>query len=500
MSTENIVNNEESKGLNPEIVIRFIKCNIVKIFIYAAITLIVCFLIGIFIYFIAPSRNYFSQRIELTLPIEGNVFRYPNGKAFNYTDITSPAVLKKVYKNNNLDNILPYSEFAELIGIGAYSTKRALLDADFSSKLSKRNLSATDIKNIEIEYNDSLQRLRHNTYDVMMLQGKIPAKTAVKVLNEIPQAWFEVFRVQESQNLPMTSIDEALVKQLKTKLDISYLIAIDQFGSYLYQLQRLNEYLGKLVNNRRISLPTGEYYEDINTMLHNLRIYNLGLLTQTILNSKELRGELDITYLQSRIYNLELTVNKLKMEQTNLFKSFEMVQVKGGSINVQAGKEPTEATAINFDSSIFGQLAELYNRDATNAIRREIAEQNITLGQELAQQESSLVKYQNMLKAIQSSATTQGSREKFVVMFNQMLDEAQVLSSKINMLKQMLIGEYYLSTTFYSNIGDSCMIKDHLVSPKKLGVVLLAVWVLLNALYVAILVSKDYSKAINRKN
>lgn len=492
--------NEENNGLNPEIIFNFIKCNIARIFIFAITTLIICLLIGMLLYFIAPNRNYFSQRIELTLPGDGNKLLYPSDKIFNYNDIISPAVLKKVYKNNNLEEILPYNDFIELVGINSYSPKRALLDADFASKLSKRNLSATDIKNIEVEYNDSLQKIKNNAYDIIMLQGKIPSQTAMKILGEIPKVWFEIFREQESSKLPMTSIDDTLVKQLQANLDKSYLIATDQFELYIAQLSRLNDYLGKLINNRRISLPTGEYYEDISMLLKNLKTYNLNLLTQTILSSKSLRGELDAIYLQSRIYELELTVNKLKLEQANLFKSFEMVQIKGNSSTSPGINDSNDSSTINFDSSIFSQLSELYHRDATNAIRREIAEQNLALGREMAQQEVNLSKYQNMLKIIQGNPITHGNQEKFITMFNQSLDEAKVLSSKINILKQMLIGEYYLNSSFYNNFGEATIIKDHLIPLKKMSVALLAIWILLNALYIAILVSKDYVRVVHNKN
>ena len=123
-------------------------------------------------------------------------------------------------------------------------------------------------------------------------------------------------------------------------------------------------------------------------------------------------------------------------------------------------------------------------------MRRNLADLSLELGEEMANTESKLQYYKQLLASMSEKSTTNGSTEaQFNRLFDAMLANLADLSNKVQSFKQMLTKEYLSGLNFYVPVGQTVMRTDRLISLPKLGVLLLGIWVVFNVLMLAAAVS-----------
>ena len=465
------------------------------------ITAVVSFCVAALVFLVfllLPANRNFSQDIQVMLEPRKNEtgLAYPSKKPFNKLDIISPVVLKEVYRKNKLEPFLPFDEFQEMFSVSDYSPKRAFLDSAFGQKLSKRNLSVVDIERLEADYRRQLASLDQGMYRINLGQNhRIPPETAAKILNEIPQTWMEIFRSQEGEKLPQVDLESNMEKKLRSELQNSRLLAIDQAGVYNEQMLELCDKLIPLLQERNLALPSGEYLPDLMKKLRNIKTYQLNVLLEMVIGAKELRNNLDLLFLQSQIQQLEREQNLARLKYQNIDQALSILQDKNPT--TRTGRQiSTETNAqLNFDAGIFDQITELVRRDSGNTMRRNLADLSLELGEEMANTESKLQYYKQLLASMSEKSTTNGSTEaQFNRLFDAMLANLADLSNKVQSFKQMLTKEYLSGLNFYVPVGQTVMRTDRLISIPKLGGLLLGIWVVFNVLMLAAAAGKEWLK------
>ena len=66
------------------------------------------------------------------------------------------------------------------------------------------------------------------------------------------------------------------------------------------------------------------------------------------------------------------------------------------------------------------------------------------------------------------------------------------LGKKVRQFKQMLTEEYLSGLNFYVPVGQTIQTTDRLISIPKLGVILLGLWVIFNALMLTVSLGKEW--------
>lgn len=466
-----------------------------RILLTATISLFVAILLFLLL-LLLPANRLFVQDIQVMLEnSKGGIgLAYPSKKPFNKLDIISPVVLKQVYRKNNLENVLPFDEFQEMFSVSDYSPKRAFLDSAFAQKLGKRNLSVVDIERLETDYRRQLASLDLGMFRISMGKNyQIPPETASKILNEIPQTWMEIYRQQEGEKLPQVDLDSNMEKRLRSELQNSRLIAIDRAAVYNEQMLELCDKLIPLLQERNLALPTGEYLPDLIKMLQNVKTYQLNILQSMVFSSKELQNNLDHLFLQSQIQQLENEQNYAKLKYQNIDQALSILQDKNPSIRANLPAQPEGATQFSLDANIFNQIIELVRRDSSNIMRRQLADLSLELGKEMAQTESKLQFYKQLLQNMNSKVTTgSATKEQFDSLFNATLANMAELGKKVRQFKQMLTEEYLSGLNFYVPVGQTIQKTDRLISIPKLGVILLGLWVVFNALMLTVSFGKEW--------
>ena len=400
-------------------------------------------------------------------------------------------MLKQVYTDQNLASVIPFDKFQNLFSIVSYSRKLALLDADFDQKLAKRNLSVVDLNRLEASYNKKLAALDKSTYRINMEPSiHLTNEKSVQILAAIPQTWMTLYRKMEGDKLPQTDFDTNFEKKLRTELQTSRLIALDRATYYNDQLLKLCGTLQPLLENRNISLASGEYLSDLVESLQCIRKYQLDLLRQMILTSSNLRSDLDLYFIKSQIQYLEQELTSRRAQYDSIGKSLSIVQAPSRS--AAAAKADGGPQQISLDSTVFTQIADLVRSDASNETRRKLADLNVTIGQDIARLQARLQYYQQMLSDLERSKNTAGNVELFNQEFVKMVNNLIATSAKISSFKQLLTRDYLSNLEFYSPTSQVSLLKARLVSPLKLIVFTFGIWVLFNLLLIAIDFARDF--------
>lgn len=468
-----------------------------RLFLFAFLSLAGIVLIAGIIYFSMPSRYYISQEFEILLrkqSKDGDSV-YPNGKKFNRLDIISPSVLKEVYKNNQLENILSYEDFQKSMSVINFSIERALLDADVASKLSKRNLTATDISNVEREYREALSAIDSPVYRIIFAHTSVPPYLSAKILNDTLLTWFRIYSILEADKLPTLTIDSQMETVIAQDLKQSHFIAVDRLRYYMGQFEKLGENLYSLQDNRKLLASSGESLETVMSSIQYTMTYQLSLLRQMVATDAGLHSKLDLIYIQSRLDNEQRRLNALKTQHKMLLDSLAIMENK--SI-MEEGRAKGSEPSLTLDSGVLTQLSAIFSRDAGNNFRMTLAEQNLVLASSIARQEENVAFYQGILDKL-NEASGEGkvensaeNRAEFDRLFQRVLKSIMASGKTLSEFKDLLIGDYASSLQFYVPVGEATWARDSLISFKKLILGAAVTWLLLNIIYGGVLFSANY--------
>ncbi len=145
--------------------------------------------------FLLPAYSFTS--LEFRVLFDGaDAGKYPSGMRFGHNDIIANSILNQVYQANKLDKYGRFSSFQQMFFILAKpSAEVAKLDAEYTSKLTDRTLTAVDRALLEGEYEEKRSGLLGgvtHTLNMDLLQGfaaKMSPTLREKVLVEILDKW-----------------------------------------------------------------------------------------------------------------------------------------------------------------------------------------------------------------------------------------------------------------------------------------------------------------------
>ena len=213
-----------------------------NILLFAFLTGLVTALIIGSVYQLTPRQSQYVATINLQLPRMGSQFitiHYPSGKVFSAHDVISTPVLRKVYNDNNLEKRLSFANFCKLFSLSGSGMERYFLAASYRNKLADKKINVIQLRQIENEYERALRRLDNSNVSIAMVPTKIfGSQESVKILNEIPVAWFSIYSIQEAKNFPR--VDSVLQVEALRKVSAveGYLIALDKARTSCRKLHR----------------------------------------------------------------------------------------------------------------------------------------------------------------------------------------------------------------------------------------------------------------------
>ncbi len=483
---------ETERNIWPGYIFNSIKRKRRRILLTAVISFLSLCLLGLLTLLIMPPERVFSQQIHVQLKRgKGSVLVYPDETPFNHLDIICPAVLQQVYTDQSLASVIPFDKFTSLFSVVNYSRKLAILNADFGQKLAKRNLSVADMNQLEELYLKKLNDLNNSTYQISMKPSiHLTDEKSAQILGAIPQTWMLLFRKTNGGKLPRIGTDALFAKKLREAIQTSHLIAIDRATHCNDQLLKLCDSLQELQGDRNIRLTSGESLDDLNESLHSIRKYQLDPLLQMVLNSSNLHSDMDRYFVNGQLQSLQQQLASSQMKYDSIGKSLSIIQ--NPARTTAAGKSADAGEQVSIDSSVFQQIESLTRRDVNNALRRELATENVSIGEEIAELQSEMQYYQQMLGVMDRSKNIQGNVEQFEQMFTRMVDSLSAAAAKVNGIRQLITEDYLSGLDFFSPAGQISLQNTYLIHPLILTAITAGIWILFNLLVLAIGFARDF--------
>lgn len=191
-------------------------------------------------YLLSSKTVRYSQVFDLTF--EGlRSGEFPNGSPFLISDITSPTVLNRVYRQNGLEDLgLDLDEFRRSVNIQSYAPNYALIRAKYDRLLADKKLTPSDIADLQKQMIAELDAARSGSVIISMLLPQSRSLTddvAQKVLLDIPKTWASRAIVEQGvlkPNLPVYS-ERIFDKQRFENLD--YLLGMDLLLENIRQIR-----------------------------------------------------------------------------------------------------------------------------------------------------------------------------------------------------------------------------------------------------------------------
>ena len=476
-------------------ILLYIKRFFVKIMTRGIITIVIILAVTVLAWLLLPYKMRYCTELENTLKkTDGHTYVYPNGRAFNALDVISPAVLREVYNNMKLEDKIPYTDFVTLFYIDNSSMKQARLDAEYEAKLSKKNLNTVSLNLLEKEYNLKRTQIANDIFRVnMKTHYSLSKGDCIQALALIPETWFQIYSKTEAAALPKVELDawkKDFAESMKAKE--GNMVILEKARVYTNLLKVSCDSLQKMLDGKNIALDSGEYLEDIRRKLDHIQKFQISVFSQFIIMSSSLFSQYDQIYLLRSLKTtdrelMEVEENiKYATQALELIRSTAPVRTPGATRN-QKGDYTT--VNLEFNDSVFSQIAELIRNDVTNTVRRDVAQKIIAYGEQKARIVAEkayikdLIDTQKKKTPIDELYSASEFRSRMTVLQNELLDIAQ----KIQQFRAKILKDYLTARSFYKPASNSVKIRrDYVISIAKVALGLLALGILYNVIMICL--------------
>ena len=479
----------------------FLRKNAKKMLWVGGFSLVVVFFVIIAVYCFTPRVRSYQAVVSLSLTNKNGQFFYPSGKQFSSADMISPPVLRKVYSSIGLEKQVPFEDFVGSFYIAQANMKKAFLDAQFQARMNVRNINVVQLSKLEQEYQEAVTAMRSSQV-IIAMSPKFPVNNALaaRILNAIPQAWFDIYSVQEAARYPAPVPVQQIQILAQGMGKDGQLILLEKSRLYCRQLSRMCEFMNGMLQGRNIVLPSGEVLGDLRSRLQLLERYQINVLLMYVLEHPEFYGAFDRIFLESRVKNVEFELRRVMGKYEGVIAAMEALiadgaprsvaqPLDGKSKSVEGGASAGIApVTLQLDAGFFASIAQLIRNDINNDMRRTLAEKTMTYRDDWAELEAERIRYQDILDAVDGKKVSKSqssiNKDKFYAMLREMIGELFTLCNKVKDFRDLILKEEFTSRQFCSMDSEIRASAAPLYPVKRITLGLLAVWVLMNLGYV----------------
>ena len=452
-------NQELQKEIKFSHITSFIKKNWGRTVCFGFVSLIIAGLVIAAAYLLLPRNVSYVSNIHLQLPKVQGVMVYPNEKRFSTNDILSNSVLKTVYDNNKLEGKIKFDEFCELFSLTGLDVERAKLSAAFREKLNNKKITVVELKELETEYANALLKLDNAAVSIAMAPSLVFTEhEMVKILNEIPKVWFDIYSKQEAKVFPEIET-VALIEELRKNADIEgKMVSFDKARNICYGLNKACKELDEMIAGTKMALPTGEFLSDLQERLSDLINHRIQTLILIVRELPEYQHPLDKIAIIARVMDFD---KKIKLEKAKYDATIEAISIlvangrKDVAATQQAGQADSKASSsITLDNEFLTSLETLIRQAQASELREEYANKALEHKTEIADLESEKEYY-----TLLSENAGRGTLVKIVnkdqfnrmesIMFTELID----LCGKINQFRDMVFNDYVKNREFFTTTG-----------------------------------------------
>ncbi|WP_374287284.1 hypothetical protein [Pseudomonas fluvialis] len=181
-------------------------------------------------YLLSEKTVRYSQVFDLTF--EGlRKGEFPNGSPFMISDITSPTVLNRVYRQNNLEaHDLKIDDFRRSVTIQPYAPDYALIRSKYEERLADKKLTPTDIAELQKQMANELAAAQSGSVIITLVlpeQRSLSKDLAQKILLDIPSSWADRAINEQGVLKPNVPVYSERIFNKERFENLDYLLGMD---------------------------------------------------------------------------------------------------------------------------------------------------------------------------------------------------------------------------------------------------------------------------------
>ena len=479
------------KEINISDIFNFLKTSWQKTLIFGVFSLLVTLFIIAIAFFWLPKSEQLTLKVFLNLQNNSRYVAYPNGKTFNAEDILSPAVLRVVYNDNNLKDKIAFDKFCALFSLSGESLEKAKLEAAYREKLANKKNTILELSSLENEYKENLQKLDINSVLLAMTPThKIDRIEAVRILNQIPKAWFNIYSKEEAKRFPdITTVNQIQAFRSNNNTD-GWLITLDKCRISCKNMLTACKAMDELLAGKKVVLTSGDSLSDLEERLNTLLNHRISPLMLIVQENPSLLNSLDHIFLQGKIIDLE---REIKSETEKFTGTVAAIKILFPGENSNTASKisavPGEARvqqSLSLDGNLFSALTSLIADSQSLNYRAKYAEKALSHKIKIADCTAEKEYYMTLLGLKKRQLdVSKISTEHFNKVANAMFNELLVLCAKVNSFRDLIFKDYILPSSFYSTSGEVKTFSSFAIPFKRLACGLIVLVILVNVLLVA---------------
>lgn len=472
-----------------EEVVAFAKTNAWRIVLRGVISLaFVAGLLALY-YAFAPRSESYKAEVHVTLESRDGTQVYPNGDPFGFRDIVSAPVMNRVWKKYGFDKKgVKFEDFCGWFSIVAYDKERAKIDAEFQGKMSKRNITVTELNALQKDYETKLAALASNRFALTVRpEDLLDRDTAARLLADVPETWFAEYAVIKAPQIPaVVSVDAIRTYIERSKAGGGRALElVDTIRKYLAELKATCTFIREEVMRGRNARIDGMDLGTYESQLDVLSVEVLRLKNQMLKQG----GESDLGDYVSACQD-ELACESLELDERVIAvrQTLELIGEGRKGAAASGGDRPASSAepaplALQADSGFFADFTSMVRRDANQELVKKYAQELTELRTKQADLAARKLYYDQISKYVQANAAKAVSGKSISDVFKTVdgfAGELLEVGCKIVAFRDQCLALYRTSDQFYVIAEPAAYAKSFKFTLPRFALGLLALWFLYN--------------------
>jgi hypothetical protein len=377
---------------------------------YAAIGLVIAAI------YVTASAARISRPVVYYVDLTGITNeRYPGGAAFSPQNLVAPEVLSEVRRRFQLE---PKIKLRQAISAAYGSPIIAGMQQHYQRRLEARNLSQTDLANINAEYQRELHEAIRSTVQISInysLMG-LDAAAGTAIARALPDIWTEVystrFNIFADEGITPVSLDAAS----ESMSSVANVLVVDS------ALNTIRRGLKKLTEDNRFAALITEDGISTATLVERLNAFEsiyFGTIKAQAFQNKD---GVAVAYINLTRQTLAELTRNIAQYDTALDK---LLSPRQAALPAEAGSQSSK-DGLQLGESGLSEILKLADRASSNTVIYEMLDKR----QKMAFEASALQKELDIVSSDQSAVDLGISRDQATLVLKSLTKEYNELLSR----------------------------------------------------------------------
>ncbi len=370
---------------------------------------------------------------------------YPSGQPFSINDLVAPSILNQVHTQFKLDQYgLSLGNFSNAVQIAPFATNREFIEARFKSLLAKKNLSATEIDEVNENYSLTLEAASRRFAKLsFIVEADLAIATNVQtaVLAAIPATWAK----ESIESYGVLDIPSATIEALDTDLinSFEYLAAARYLENYRLQIDQSATVLQKdSVGRLLVDEESGRNSDAIVRELSLLREFHIDVLQRSFAVSPVARDVNNaITYLKNELIGVEEHLDLLNRRAAVVDKAYmQIFEGDQKASDPELSNNPQQTYPTQYGDEFLNRLMSIGDEQSESKFKQSLINRSIKLKLEAEEIKTRINSLQSNLREFESSTGSTGDHaEKLAVeaQINSIATRLQALALSLNRIADL---------------------------------------------------------------